>query len=280
MRKETFIRIFTIAAGLLLIAAAIVLAVRNSAAGTREKTFFTQYVAAGGPIVWFVLLPMSVITVYLAVDFFLTIRKTTLLPDDIAADTIAILRSQGYRETLAKMAQQKDMLSKAFLAAAPHPLDDRQPARTRLLVAESLQEQTLALMRKIEWCNIIGNVAPMVGLFGTVLGMINAFNGIVIAGGQPQPAQLAGGISVALVTTFWGLLIAIPALAVHGIFRNRIESIAGQAAADADALIRQIAILLKQRRQPSTEKRQISPSKPPDIKVPIKTIQSSNAGNV
>ena len=78
----------------------------------------------------------------------------------------------------------------------------------------------------------------MVGLFGTVVGMIQLFGAIVTAGGQPQPVQLAGGISVALVTTFWGLLIAIPALAVYGIFRNHIEAIVNEAASEGeDALI-------------------------------------------
>jgi biopolymer transport protein ExbB len=84
-------------------------------------------------------------------------------------------------------------------------------------------------MRKIEWLSLIGSVSPMVGLFGTVFGMIELFNSVVMAGGQPQPAQLAEGISVALVTTFWGLLIAIPALAVHGIFRQKIETLASDA---------------------------------------------------
>ena len=87
----------------------------------------------------------------------------------------------------------------------------------RSLFVESLQEQAMVLFRRIEWINIIGNVSPMVGLFGTVLGIIKMFNSLALAGGQPHPSQLAGGISVALVTTFWGLLIAIPALTIHGI---------------------------------------------------------------
>ena len=82
----------------------------------------------------------------------------------------------------------------------------------------------------------------MVGLFGTVFGMIKLFNAIVQAGGQPQPAHLAGGISVALVTTFWGLFIAIPALTVHGIFRNRIEALVSEAATEAENIMPQIQI--------------------------------------
>jgi biopolymer transport protein ExbB len=70
--------------------------------------------------------------------------------------------------------------------------------------------------------------------------MIELFNAIVNAGGQPQPAQLAHGISVALVTTFWGLLIAIPALAVHGVFRNRIETIISDAAVETEIVLRKM----------------------------------------
>jgi biopolymer transport protein ExbB len=100
-------------------------------------------------------------------------------------------------------------------------------------------------MRSIEWLNLIGNVSPMVGLFGTVFGMIKLFDAIVTAGGQPQPAQLAGGISVALVTTFWGLFIAIPALAIHGVFRNRIETLANDAVIEAEHIVPEIRRSIK-----------------------------------
>ena len=67
--------------------------------------------------------------------------------------------------------------------------------------------------------------------------MIKLFNAVVISGGQPSPVQLADGISVALVTTFWGLFIAIPALAIHGVFRNRIETLVNEAVGEADDII-------------------------------------------
>jgi len=105
------------------------------------------------------------------------------------------------------------------------------------LASDALDEQIYLLLRKIEWCGIIGNVAPMVGLFGTVYGMIQAFDILGSAGGQPQSDQLAAKISIALVTTFWGLLIAIPSLLIHGIFRVRIESIAGEATVEIETLL-------------------------------------------
>ncbi len=107
-------------------------------------------------------------------------------------------------------------------------------------MAEMMEQETTHLLRKIEWLNILGNVAPMVGLFGTVWGMIDAFNQIVVKGGQPEPADLAGGISVALVTTWWGLIIAIPALAAYGSLRNRIDSLVAEIAVFAENLLRNI----------------------------------------
>ena len=89
----------------------------------------------------------------------------------------------------------------------------------------------------------------MVGLFGTVFGMIKLFNAIVMAGGQPQPAQLAGGISVALVTTFWGLFIAIPALAMHGVLCNRIETLVNDAVVESENIVPEIRRSLKKQKQ-------------------------------
>ena len=77
----------------------------------------------------------------------------------------------------------------------------------------------------------------MVGLFGTVFGMIKLFNSIVVAGGQPQPSHMADGISVALVTTLWGLFIAIPSLAFFGIFKNRLEALTNEAVSESEAVV-------------------------------------------
>jgi len=69
---------------------------------------------------------------------------------------------------------------------------------------------------------LIGTIAPMVGLFGTVDGMIRSFMVIAQATTAPKPAELAAGISTALVTTLIGLFLAIPAIAAYNILRNRV----------------------------------------------------------
>jgi biopolymer transport protein ExbB len=252
MRKN-----FLLKMGCLIIVLAAVLAVmvammrNNFGVGAvrtgRTQTFFEQFVLAGGPIVWFVLLPMSLIAVYLAAEHSLTIRRKKLLPCGIGGTIVRIIQQFGVEHLETRIAEQGDFVSTAVARAVTQGKGDW--FRMRNALAESLQDQASQLLRKIEWINLIGNVSPMVGLFGTVFGMIKLFNTIVVAGGQPQPAQLAEGISVALVTTFWGLFIAIPALAVYGVFRNRIETLVSDAVVETEDVMPQIRERLMTQKQ-------------------------------
>ena len=84
---------------------------------------------------------------------------------------------------------------------------------------------------------MLGQVSPMIGLFGTVYGMILAFQAIVATGGTADPGLLAGGISTALTTTFWGLAVAIPTLAAYGIIRNQVDELTTEATLTARELL-------------------------------------------
>jgi len=211
----------------------------------QERTLLEQFVISGGPIVWFVLVPMSFVMVYLAAEYCLAIRRKTLLPADAAEQIRRLAQEAELKRLVAEIGQRDDILGTAVSRAIAKGVDDW--FRMRETMFESVQDQAVSLMRRIEWVNLIGNVSPMVGLFGTVIGMIQLFNAMVAAGGQPQPVQLAAGISVALVTTFWGLLIAIPALAVYGIFRNRIETIANEAMTQGEEILAQVRRILRKR---------------------------------
>jgi biopolymer transport protein ExbB len=207
----------------------------SASTGGQNQTLFEQYVVAGGWIVWFILLPMSLVAVYLAVEYSLSIHRQKLVPPGIGKEIISQIQKFGPGQLPARIAEQDDLVSTAAAKAISKGGGDW--FRMRNLLFESLQEQALGLGRKIEWLNLIGNVSPMVGLFGTIVGMIELFNVIATTGGQPQATQLAHGISVALVTTFWGLLIAIPAIAIHGAFANRIETLFSEATEEAENIL-------------------------------------------
>lgn len=240
------------------------------------QTFFEQFVLSGGPIVWFVLLPMSLVMVCLAIEYCLTIRRGKLLPKYIAEDIIELIGEHGPGKLPICLEGEDDFVSVAISEAISKGKGDW--FRMRSAMAESLQEQAMKFLRKIEWLNLIGNVSPMVGLFGTVYGMIKLFNAIVVAGGQPQPAHLAAGISVALVTTFWGLFIAIPALALHGILRNRIETLVSEAVVEAENVMPEIGKIIKARLKPQLQKQkqQIQELKAKSAKKPAIVPQENN----
>lgn len=271
MRKSFLLKMFVLIIALAAVLAVIIATMRNSFGGGalqagQTQSFFEQFIIAGGPIVWFVLLPMSLVAVYLAAEHGLTIRRKKLLPEATGSRIVEMIRRFGPEQLEARIAGRDDFVSIAIAKAVARGRGDW--FRMRSVLAESLQEQASGLLRKIEWLSLIGNVSPMVGLFGTVFGMIKLFNAIVLAGGQPQPAQLAEGISVALVTTFWGLLIAIPALAVHGVFRNRIETLTSDAVAEAENIMPEIRRSLKKQVEQ------------PKLKQPIREIGGRAAGTV
>lgn len=209
-----------------------------------SQTYFAQYFVSGGPIVWFILLPMSVIAVYFIAELSITIRRKKLLPANIGLEIATAAARHGVETIPARFGKKPDFVSRAICTVF-EKTRKMTPSISLMsqIAAESLQEQGMKLLRKNEWCNLLGAVAPMVGLFGTVCGMIDAFNQLGIAAGQPRPAQLASAISVALVTTFWGLLIAIPCLFVHGVFRTRIESLTAEAAVEVETLLERLGEL-------------------------------------
>ena len=207
----------------------------------QSRTFYRHFFIAGGPIVWFVLLPMSVVAVYLAIDLLVNTRRKRLLPAGIASEIATHTVRYGLEALTIKLTGRSDLISRSILRSLEQGRQMGGSAQAiRQFAAEALQERGMQLMRKAQWCQIIGSVAPMVGLFGTVYGMIGAFNLLGQGTGGPRYEMLAEAISMALVTTFWGLLVAIPALFLYGFFQTRIEAFISEAAIETEAVLGRI----------------------------------------
>ena len=195
--------------------------------------FLEVLVIQGGAIGWLLWL-ISVVVVALAIHYFITIRRLNILPP-IALDQIReLFGAKQYREAIDLTSQQGDFLSytiNAALSEAPHGYSAMERA-----MEEAAEERTTKMLRSIEWLNLIGNIGPMLGLLGTVWGMIGAFFTIVELG-SPDPKALAGDIGIALVTTLLGLGVSIPALSVYAIMRNRIDALTSEAILTAQELI-------------------------------------------
>lgn len=92
------------------------------------------------------------------------------------------------------------------------------------IVNREASEQLARLEKRINWLSIIGTLAPMIGLLGTVIGLVEAFYQIEQQGGQVQPGDLASGIWTALLTTVFGLIVALPTLAIYHCLDNKIAA--------------------------------------------------------
>lgn len=181
-----------------------------------------------GVIIVLVLLSLSVYSAYLIVDHFLTVRRSDLIPEGLGETVREQLMAGDVRGARATCEQQPSFLSFVLM----HGIAELEfgYAAVEKAIEEALAEQSARLFRKIEYLSVIGNIAPMVGLLGTVIGMIMAFRNVASTQGTASAPQLAEGIYQALVTTVGGLIVAIPSIGAFAIFRNRIDQFVAEAA--------------------------------------------------
>ncbi len=194
---------------------------------------YLEILVVGGGVIGWIIWLISILVVALAINYFMAIRRTNILPEEAKLQIVELFEAKQYREAIDLTEMQPDFLSYIVheaLTEAPHGY----PAMERAM-EEAAEERTTKMLRSLEWMNLIGNIGPMLGLLGTVWGMIGAFFKIVEYG-SPDPAKLAGDIGVALVTTLLGLAVSIPALSIFAIMRNRIDALTSEAILTAQEL--------------------------------------------
>jgi len=183
-----------------------------------------------------VFLLLSFILVALLVMCFLQIRKGVLLPPALAEQFEQHLEAKEYQPAY-ELAKNDDSYLGHVLAAGMGKLQAGYPAALAAM-EEAQGEEQMKLEHKISYVSLIGALAPMLGLLGTVTGMVSSFKKIADNPGvAPKPDQLAGGISTALVTTLIGLWIAIPAVLFFQMFRNWLEEINSDATDETTRLM-------------------------------------------
>jgi len=196
--------------------------------------YFDFFVVKGGWIAWIIIL-LSVVALALAIEYCLTIRRKTILPPAAVLQTQALIEEKRYVEAIQFTAEEPSMLGYAVNAALLEAGNGF--AAMERAIDESIDERSAKLFRKVEYLNIIGAVSPMLGLFGTVVGMILLFAEIHAADSFPRAQVVADNVATALVTTFWGLAVAIPSLSVYAVFRNRIDVLTAECALTADRIL-------------------------------------------
>ena len=191
---------------------------QEATAGVKTVTFAEMW-RVGGWCMW----PLGVCSVaalFFVIRNVLMLRTKNLLRADLKPEIEALLARRdlkGVRE----VCQNSPSLMTSVLDAGLERISehDFNPAHVMEAIEEAGNEQMVTFMRPINYLSMIGSVSPMLGLLGTVSGMIKAFANIS-AGGMGKPELLAGNIGEALITTAAGLIIAIPAMTAYFIFKN------------------------------------------------------------
>ena len=196
----------------------------------KERTLLDT--VADGGVVGLMICLLSIAAVAFIVEHSLTIRKSTLMPDHVMDELEELIRNGQVDEAIqaCESPDNDSMVAQVVQSGLErYKGSEFGFAEYKAAVEEAGEDQTGRLYRKTEVLGLIGAIAPMLGLTGTVLGMIDAFNTIASSEGMAKPDELAGGIGQALVTTLLGLVVAIPSMIAHSFFRNKIDSIISEA---------------------------------------------------
>ena len=189
------------------------------------KSSLVLFIERGGPVMY-VLLCLSFISFCLVFYYLLSLRVATVVPPKFIQQAEAALTKKDF-EMLASVCRDNDSPASKIISAGTDIFikSKNNYAMIRDAVEDEGARQASQLWHKIQPLQDIAVVAPMVGLLGTVIGMINSFMSLTEELGTPRPTVIASGVSMALITTAAGLIIGITAMILYSFFRSRINKI-------------------------------------------------------
>ena len=168
-----------------------------------------------------VFVALSFILVALFIMNILSLRRDSVCPAQLIEGFEAHLDQKQYQEAYELSKTDESFLGNVLSSGLAKLSTSYQHAVGAM--QEVGAEEQMKLEHQLSYLALIGTITPMIGLFGTVHGMISSFFTIATAGATPDPSKLAEGISTALLTTLLGLAIAIPAIAGYNILKNRVQ---------------------------------------------------------
>jgi biopolymer transport protein ExbB len=180
---------------------------------------FGEILEGGGTIGW-VIIALSVVGVGLLIEMIVNMRKIKLAPPELVEEIESLVESGEYQEAMELCEANPCYFTN--IVAAGLPRLNHSFELLEKTVQEVSEEEQLKLFMKLGWLSVIASIAPMLGLLGTVQGMILAFKVIASTKGAAEPADLADNISIALITTLDGLVVSIPMTVAFVFMRNRV----------------------------------------------------------
>jgi len=206
----------------------------NSALSQPTEMTLQEMILEGGPILW-IIGALSVFTLMMTVYFFLTVTPGREVPAKFVRRAHAQLVDNDIKG-VQQMCEDRDELIANVLRAGI-----KMQGHDRFIIQEAMESEgergAAALWQKISYLNNVGVIAPLLGLLGTVWGMIGAFGAIALNDTESRGLLMAYNVAQAMVTTAAGLMLAIPAMVAYFYFRGRVLKIIGLVEAQAAELV-------------------------------------------
>ncbi len=199
-----------------------------------EQSFLT-YLVNGSGVIGYIIAVMSFYLIALVVWMALKYRVGVAIPADVVQDVKGLLDQSKYQEAYQRLTTDQSFLSRVLVAGVRKlPSGVGQAQRAMEL---SNEDMTMEMEHRTTYLATVGTLGPMIGLVGTVYGMILAFSVIAVPGSTPQASELAAGISTALFATLEGIAVSIPAIYFYSLFRNKIARLSLEVGTTAETLL-------------------------------------------
>ena len=177
-----------------------------------------------GIVLWSALILDSMAAAYLIIDFFITVNPKRIIPEALVSDVREAMEQGDVMKAMQRCEQEPGTMSNILLAGFRNVKEGFDVIEEQVGAAADLESEKL--MQRVSYLNMCGSIAPMLGLLGTVQGMIAAFANLATSqAGAAQQSMLALNIAQALWTTAGGLVVAIPAVSFYTYFKNRLSRI-------------------------------------------------------
>lgn len=229
--KSTFtrlgVRAMSLVASAMFFAGTVFAQEEEVAAGAQEKTMLDKWVIDGG---W-TMIPLVIlffITLFLVVFCMMTLKKDKFCPAVLRDELVGLMNECRVQSAIKLAADSPTYLGRLVAYALPN-IDANRPEDLGKdgisdAIADFTANERPQVMKYVDMLALSGSIAPSIGLFGTIQGMVEAF-AVLAATGQADPTQLAGSISVALLTTFWGLIISLIALPAFFFLKKHAQAL-------------------------------------------------------
>lgn len=215
----------------------------------KHETSFLWWILKSSGLIGLVILGLSIYFVATVARLFVEFRPEVMSPPDLVKDCEAQLEQRNFQGVYDRVANDDSLFAVAVstgIKELPNGLTEARDVMDR-----AGEAQIATMEKKISMLAVLGTLGPMIGLLGTLKGMIGSFSVIALSDTQLKASQVAGGISEALILTFEGVALSVPAIYFFAVFKNRISTLSVNTMLAADDFLRHFAHKARPKNSPA-----------------------------